>query len=64
MGGATWELNGNMMGTTWEPNGNMMGKIWEPSHWLHEALYFQNCLSPFLAWANAKGHTTSETFYI
>jgi hypothetical protein len=23
----------------------------EPSHWLHEIFYFQNCLSPFLAWA-------------
>jgi hypothetical protein len=24
--------------------------------------YFQNCLSSFLAWANAKGHTTCETY--
>jgi hypothetical protein len=43
------------MGATWELDGNMMGTAWEPSHRLHEALYFQNCLSPFLAWANGKG---------
>jgi hypothetical protein len=24
----------------------------EPSHWQHEISMFQNCSSPFLAWAN------------
>jgi hypothetical protein len=29
----------------------------EPSRCLHETFYFQNCLSPFLAWANwQEGH--------
>jgi hypothetical protein len=38
------------------PHPNLKGKKprhAEHSHWLHEILFFQNCLSPFLAWANS-----------
>jgi hypothetical protein len=34
---------------------NKIKALWghaESSYWLHENFYFQNCLSPFLAWAN------------
>jgi hypothetical protein len=37
------------------PTQNLKGKKSrhaEPSHWMHEIFYFQNCSSPFLAWAN------------
>jgi hypothetical protein len=60
-------LKGNMLGTNEKrkeilptPHPKLKRKkkkkaLWvhaEPSHWLHEISMFQNCLSPFFAWAN------------
>jgi hypothetical protein len=38
---------------TWKKkNQGTLSACWEPYHWLHEISLFQNCLSPFLAWAS------------
>ncbi len=46
-------LEGNMLGTKekWKKIKALWGHA-EPSHWLPWNFYFQNCLSPFLAWVN------------
>jgi len=37
---------------TWKKKIKALWVHAEPSHWLHEISMFQNCSSPFLAWAN------------
>jgi hypothetical protein len=62
--GTHWELEGDTFGNEGIPKKILLSpKTWkkkfkalwvhaEPSHWLHGISMFQNCSSPFLAWAN------------
>ncbi len=61
--GTSYESHGNTLGTHWQKKtknsfpktGPLLSAWW--AFWLAAwNFYFHNCLSPFLAWANGKGH--------